>query len=183
MGRPCRADCRRCGRRDDAGLSVLLAPGQPAVFLSSWTRGTTTGTQESDSSQRDWAPQPGCVQVPCQVWCQSLLLHVPLQLGGKLIVDYVFFVCFLYNACVGTVPIPCRANSVPALLILCTACVNSVYVRAVSIPALILCTCRVNSVHCTCRVNSGPSCLLLRVLKFFLCPSCHQKTWGRCRGP
>jgi NAD-dependent SIR2 family protein deacetylase len=27
-----------------------------------------------------------------------------------------------------------------------------------------------------------PFLLLLRVLKFFLCTSCHQKTWGRCRG-
>ena len=180
MGRPCRTDCRRCGRRGDAGVSapVLVAPGQPAVLFAPWTRGTTARAQESDSSpQRDWTPQPWLVQVPRQVWRQGLLLRWELQLGGKLI----FFVCLLYNACVGycadSVPcqIPClpglysvRVNSVqcgcpcpfrPYLFILC----------AVSIPAMpVYCTCRVLYVPCTCRVHSGPTCCLQHVLKFFV---------------
>jgi len=77
----------------------------------------------------------------------------------------------------------------------CTCRVNSG-------PYIVYCMCQFRV--CTCRVNSGPYIMYVPcqframyvpcqfrpylfvyhccVLKFFLCPSCHQKTWGRCRG-
>ena len=91
-----------------------------------------------------------------------------------------FFVCFLYNACVGTVPILCRVKFRACLAYIMYVSIPCI-VRAESIPALPICYVRVNSVHCACCVNSGPS-WLAACFEVFLCPSCHPKTWGRCRG-
>jgi len=129
------------------------------------------------------------------------------------------FVFFLYNACVGTVPIPYRAKfradfvpcQIPCLP--CLYCVCAVpnsgptYLFCVPcpIPALpVCCTCQipcnvravpnsgpnclffVHAVPIPCYVravpNSGPNCFIAACFEVCLCPACHQKTWGRCRG-
>jgi len=115
--------------------------------------------------------------VTCQIPCR--FRAVPNSVPALLILcmcrakfrPYLFILCAVPNSG-HIVYVPCQ---IPAILCMC---------RAKFRPYLdILCTCYVsNSVPCTCRANSGHSCFSLLRVEVFLCPSCHPKTWGRCRG-